>query len=95
MKGNRRIKELGSDSNEFYVDMLAVCKQLHDQINNQSSCVISYGNIIQTSLGQRSDAENLESITNLARLNSQPTIRGYSYAFTQQSIKCRSHYGED
>ena len=91
MKGNRRIKELGSDSNKFYVDMLAVCKQLHDQINNQSSCVISYGRIIQTSLGQRSDDEKLESIPKQARPHGQPTIYGKSRVYTQQSIECKAH----
>ena len=91
MKGNRRIKELGSDSNEFYVDMLGVCNQLHNQINNQSSCVISYGRIIQTSLGQRSDAEKVKSITKQAIPHGQPTIYGKSYPYTQQSIECKAH----
>lgn len=90
MKPNRRIKELGSDSGKFYVDMLAVCNQLHDQMNNSSHCVISYGRIVQTSLGQRSDAEKLESITIQARPHGQPTIYGKSRVYTQQSIDCKA-----
>ena len=91
MKGNRRIKELGSDSNKFYVDMLAVCNQLHDQINNQSNCVISYGRIIQTSLGQRSDADKLKSIAKQTIPYGQPTIYEKSRIYTQQSIDCKAH----
>lgn len=90
MKPNRRIKELGSDSGKFYVDMLAVCNQLCNQMNSQSHCVISYGRIVQTSLGQRSDAEKFESIAKQARPLGQPTICGKSHVYTQQSIDCKA-----
>lgn len=90
MKPNRRIKELGSDSGKFYVDMLAVCNQLHDQMNNRSHCVISYGRIVQTSLGQRSDEEKLESIAKQARPHGQSTIYKKSRIYTQQSIDCKA-----
>lgn len=90
MKPNRRIKELGSDSGKFYVDMLAVCNQLCNQMNSQSHCVISYGRIVQTSLGQRSDEEKLESIAKQARPHGQPTIYGKSRVWTEQSIDCKA-----
>ena len=92
MKPNRRIKELGSDSGKFYVDMLAVCNQLCYQINSYSHCVISYGRIVQTSLGQRSDEEKLESITKQARPHGQPTIYGKSRIYNQ-SIDCKAQMG--
>lgn len=86
MKPNRRIKELGSDSGKFYVDMLAVCNQLCNQMNSQSHCVISYGRIVQTSLGQRSDEEKLKSIAKQARPRGLSTIYRKSRKYTQQSI---------
>lgn len=89
MKPNQRIKELGSDSDKFYADMLAVCNQLCNQMNSQSHCVISYGRIVQTSLGQRSDEEKLESITKQARPHGQPTIYRKSRIYTQ-SIDCKA-----
>lgn len=91
MKPNRRIKELGSDSGKFYVDMLAVCNQLHNQMNSQSHCVISYGRIVQTSLGQRSDEEKLESIAKQAsKAHGRSTIYRKSRISTQQSIDCKA-----